>query len=159
MLEDMHRRPAADMAQGGTGVEDRRRAARYRLKGGEVFLFLVGDQRFRLRLRDLCSMGLSGLTDAPVSVGERLIVQLEEMLMPAADVVWTRRAMVGLSFINGLPLVRMKRLRELHKAGTAWSPAMRAGSDMHAWWTDLAAQAAGRRPRLHAGGHHHPLPR
>lgn len=142
-----------------TGAEDRRRAARYRLVGGEVFIFVDDDQRFRLRLRDLASLGMSGLSDAPLEIGQRVIVQLEEMLMPAAEVVWTRRAMVGLLFINALPLVRMKRLCERHEAGAAWSPAMRAGSDLHSWWTDVAAQADGRRTRLRSGGHAHPIPR
>ena len=150
---------AADAPFAAGGIEDRRRSARHQLTGGEVFLFLAGDQRFRLRLRDLCATGVSGLTDAPLSVGELLIVQLEEMLMPAARVIWTRRAMAGLRFVNPVPLARMRRLAERHAAGAAWSPAMRAGSDLHAWWTDLAAQAEQRRPRLRAGGHNHPLPR
>lgn len=150
---------AAAPVDAGEGVEDRRRAERHRLVGGEVFLFVDGDQRYRLRLRDLCSLGASGLTDAPLGVGEQLVVQLEEMLMPAATVVWTRCAMVGLTFVNPLPLTRFNRLCERHAAGSAWSPAMRAGSDMHGWWTDTAAHANGRRARLNSGGHAHPLPR
>jgi hypothetical protein len=142
-----------------TGIEDQRRSDRFSLIGGEVFLFLPGDERYRLRLRDLCSLGASGLTDAPVGIGEQFILQLEEMLMPAAEVIWTRCAMIGLHFINPLPLSRVKRLRERHAAGAAWSPAMRAGSDLHGWWTDATLHARGRRTRLNAGGHDHPLPR
>ncbi len=141
------------------GVEDRRLAERVAMPGAELFLFLEGEQRYRLRLRDLACTGLSGLTDAPLSVGETLIVQLEEMLMPAADVVWTRRAFAGLRFVNPVPLARFKRLCERHEAGAAWSPAMRAGSDLHNWWTDAGEQSGGRRPKLRAGGHKHPLPR
>lgn len=141
------------------GCEDRRRAERFPFLGGEVFLFVDGDQRFRLRLRDLCSLGLSGLTDAPIGIGKTVIVQLEEMLMPAAKVTWTRFAMTGLSFINPLPRARLNRLRERQAAGAAWSPAMRAGSDLHGWWTDVGAHAQGRRARLDAGGHSYPLPR
>ncbi len=133
------------------GVEDRRRSERIRVTGGEVFLFMEGDQRFRLRLRDMCRLGLSGLTDAPLRVGESLIVQVEEMLMPAAEVIWTQRAMVGLAFINPLPLIRLKRLVDRHEAGAAWSPAMRANSDLHGWWTDVADQRKGRRPRMRSG--------
>jgi len=139
--------------------EEHREDERYSLLGGEVFLFLPGDQRYRLRVRDVCVHGASGLTDAPIGVGEQLVVQLEEMLMPAAEVVWTKCAMVGLNFINPLPLARLNRLRERHAAGAAWSPAMRAGSDLHGWWTDQDDHARGRRPRLDAGGHDHPLPR
>jgi hypothetical protein len=142
----------------GVDVEERQ-ADRFSLLGAEVYLFLQGDQRYRLRLRDLCKLGASGITDAPLCVGEQLVLQLEEMLMPAAEVIWTRCAAVGLAFINPLPLARLNRLRERHAAGVAWSPAMRAGSDLHGWWTDPAAHAKGRRPRLDAGGHDHPLPR
>jgi hypothetical protein len=143
----------------GTGAEDRRRAERVPMPGAEVFLFLEGDQRFRFRIRDFGCTGIAGITDAPLTTGQSLIVQLEEMLMPAADVVWTRRASVGLRFANPVPLARFKRLCERHEAGAAWSPAMRAGSDLHNWWTDPQEQKGGRRPQLRAGGHRHPVPR
>ena len=143
------------------GVDDDRRQGgdRVRMPGAEVFLFLEGDQRYRLRIRDFSLTGLSGLTDAPLSFGQSLIVQLEEMLMPGATVVWTRRALAGLRFVNPVPIARFKRLCERHEAGAPWSPAMRVESDMHNWWTDLQEQKQGRRPRLGAGGHKHPLPR
>jgi hypothetical protein len=88
-----------------------------------------------------------------------LIVQLEEMLMPGAEVVWTHRALAGLRFVNPVPPARFKRLCERQEAGAAWSPAMRAGSDLHSWWTDVEHQQGGRRARLDSGGHDHPLPR
>jgi hypothetical protein len=138
---------------------DRRACERVRLMGAELFLFLEGDQRFRLRVRDLGCHGVSGLTDAPLTPGQSLIVQLEEMLMPAADVIWTRRAWAGLRFVNPVPLARFRRLCDRHEAGAAWSPAMRSGSDLHNWWTEPSEQVQGRRPRLRAGGHKHPLPR
>jgi hypothetical protein len=141
------------------GVEDRRRSNRVAMRGAELFLFLEGDQRFRFRVRDLGSTGLSGLTDAPLTAGQLLIVQLEEMLMPAAQVMWTRRAWVGLQFVNPVPAARFKRLCDRHEAGAAWSPAMRAGSDLHSWWTDVDEQGGGRQARLKSGGHKHPLPR
>lgn len=139
--------------------DERRIAERVRMPGAELFLFMEGEQRFRFRIRDFGCTGLSGITDAPLSVGQGVIVQLEEMLMPAADVVWTRRAWAGLHFVNPVPVARFKRLCERHEAGAAWSPAMRAGSDLHNWWTDVRDQKGGRRPQLHAGGHQHPLPR
>jgi hypothetical protein len=139
------------------GVEDERGSPRFPFAGAEVFLFTTDDQRFRLRLRNLSCSGISGLTDAPLAQGESVIVQLEEMLMPAATVVWTRRSTLGFEFINALPLARMKRIRERQDAGAAWSPAMRAGSDLHTWWTDLNEQKNGRQTRLRAGGHKHPL--
>jgi hypothetical protein len=140
-------------------LEDRRGSERVSMAGAELFLFLKGDQRFRLRVRDLSFTGLSGLTDAPLTTGETLLVQLEEMLMPGAQVVWTRRALVGLHFVTPIPIPRFKRLCERHESGAAWSPAMRSGSDLHGWWTDLQQQQGGRQPKLRAGGHKHPLPR
>lgn len=141
------------------GVEDQRGSERFEFAGAEVFLFLPGDERYRLRLRDVSCTGLSGLTDAPLSPGELIVVQFEETLMPAAEVSWVRRAMAGFKLVNPLPLARMKRLCERHEAGAAWSPAMRAGSDLHSWWTDLNEQEKGRRVKLHAGGHKHPIAR
>jgi len=150
---------AAVACPGFADVEDRRRAERRDLTGAELFIFLSDNQRFRLRLRDACSTGLSGLSDAPLEVGETVLVQFEEMLMPAAQVMWTRRALAGMQFINPISDARLRHLCARHAAGAAWSPAMRAGSDLHCWWTDLESQQKERKPRLRAGGHKKPLPR
>lgn len=161
MLEKVEDRVAggATVASMLPGGEDRRRAGRFAAAGAEVFLFLECGRRCRLGLRDLCTLGASGPTDAPVQVGDRVTVQLEEMMMPEAQIVWARGGVIGLVFLSPLPLMRLQRLHERHEAGVAWSPAMRAGSDLHAWWTESAAHAEGRRARLNAGGHDHPLPR
>jgi hypothetical protein len=139
--------------------DDRRRADRVPMPNAEVYLFLDEEQRFVLRLRDLCSIGVSGLTDAPLTTGDNLIIQLEEMLMPAATVVWTRRALIGLHFVNPLPLARFRHICERQEARAPWSPAMRANSDLHSWWTDVDEQKKKRTPRLRAGGHKHPVAR
>ena len=149
----------SSLPPGPAAVEDRRRADRVPLEGAELFLFTQGDQRFRLRVRDFACTGLSGITDAPLTEGQSLIVQLEEMLMPGAEVVWTNGGLAGLRLIDPVPPARFKRLCERHEAGAAWSPAMRAGSDLHCWWTDVEEQQGGRRARLDSGGHDHPLPR
>ena len=141
------------------GVEDRRAADRRRLPGAELYLFLVGDQRFRLKVRDLGATGVCGLTDAPLQTGELLIVQLEELLMPAARVVWTLRTMAGFRFNSAIPLTRLQHIRQRHAAGAAWSPAMRAGSDLHAWWTDVEAHSSGRRATRVSKGRMRPLAR
>jgi hypothetical protein len=129
------------------------------MRGAELFLFVEGERRVRFRVRDLGCTGLSGVMDAPLTPGQLLMVQLEEMLMPAAEVIWTRRAWAGLRFLDPLQPARFERLCERHRAGAAWSPAMRAGSDLYSWWTDIAEQQGGRRARLRSGGHEHPLPR
>jgi hypothetical protein len=129
------------------GVDDRRGSERFHFAGAEVFLFTPDDQCFRLRLKDVSLSGISGLTDAPVSIGELVMVQFEETFMPAALVSWTRNATIGLEMVNPMPPSRLARLAERHEQGAAWSPAMRAGSDLGGWWTDVDAVKSGRQAR------------
>lgn len=130
----------------GSGEESRGHE-RYPFPGAVIYLFLSDQQRFIMRLRDVSCSGLAGLTDAPISVGELVVVQFEETLMPAAHVVWTRNTTVGLKLVNALPPARMNRLVERHDAGAAWSPAMRESSDLNAWWTNTEEIDAGRKPK------------
>ncbi|MFD1610818.1 PilZ domain-containing protein [Sphingomonas tabacisoli] len=133
------------------GIE-RRRTERFNFIGGEVYLFAKWrdlnesqpNERHLLRLRDLSVSGISGLTDAPVAVGDTLFVQLDETLIPAAQVVWFRRVLVGFSFVEWLPQSRLSILRERHEAGHLWSPAMRLRSDLPNWWTDVGEHERGR---------------
>ena len=131
-------------AVGGDGED--RGSTRFDFAGAEVFIFRPDDQCFRLRLRNVSCTGLSGLTDAPLSVGELVLVQFEETLMPAAHVTWTRNSSVGLEMVNPLPIARMQSLNDRHAAGASWSPAMRAASDLGMWWTDVDEVEKGRRP-------------
>jgi len=131
----------------GGGPDDERHSERFPFPGAAIYLFLTDEQRFRLRLRDVSCTGLCGLTDAPISVGELVVVQFEETLMPAAHVVWTRNTSIGLKLVNPLPPSRMRRLVERHEAGAAWSPAMREASDLNAWWTDTDEVDKGRQPK------------
>lgn len=143
----------------GPGHDERRRAPRAALAGAELFLFAEDGARFRMSVRDLSSLGVGGPCQAPLRPGQTVLVQLEEMLMPEAVVAWARDGAVGLSFVEPVATAHLLRIAERHAAGAAWSPAMRAGSDLHSWWTDAGAHAAGRRAALGAGGHAHPLPR
>lgn len=129
------------------GLDDRRGSERFEFTGAEVFLFTPDDQCFRLRLKDVSLTGISGLTDAPVSVGELVMVQFEETLMPAAHVTWTRNATVGMEMVNPLPPSRLTRLAGRHETGAAWSPAMRAASDLGGWWTNVEDVKRGRQAR------------
>lgn len=138
---------------------ERRRSPRVRLAGAELFLFREDGERLRLRVNDLSDLGVSGLIEAGVRLGESLLVQLEELLMPEAVVTWLRDGTAGLAFVAPVPLNHLSRITERHAAGAAWSPAMRAGSDLHSWWTDAGAHDAGRRAALDSDGHAHPLPR
>jgi len=130
--------------------EDLRGFERFPFPGAVIYLFLSDQQRFIMRLRDVSCSGLAGLTDAPISVGELVVVQFEETLMPAAHVVWTRNTTVGLKLVNALPPSRMSRLVERHEAGAAWSPAMRESSDLNAWWTNTDEIDSGRKPKAPA---------
>ena len=129
----------------GADEEDRRGSERFWFGGAEVFLFMPDDQSFRLRLKDVSCTGVSGLTDAPVSIGDLAMIQFEETLMPAAHVTWTRGATVGFKLVNAMPVARLRRIADRHEEGDAWSPAMRAGSDLGNWWTDVDEVERGRR--------------
>lgn len=129
------------------GPEDRRGTERFTFGGAEVFLFTPDDQCFRLRLKDVSLTGVSGLTDAPVSIGELVMIQFEETLMPAAHVTWTRNATIGMELVNPMPPSRLARLAERHEEGAAWSPAMRAGSDLPGWWTNVDEVKGGRQAK------------
>ena len=137
---------------GGGRPEDLRGYERFPFPGATVYVFLSDEQRFVMRLRDVSCSGLAGLTDAPISVGELVVVQFEETLMPAAHVVWTRNTAVGLKLVNALPPSRMERLVERHSAGAAWSPAMRESSDLNAWWTNTEEIDTGRKPKARKSG-------
>lgn len=114
--------------------EDRRFSERRLFRGAEVYLFVDDRQHHRLHIKDLSFSGMSGLTDVPLQPGDLVTVQLEEMLLPSAEVRWTRNALVGLVFLNPLPVTRFKRLCERQKAGARWSPAMRASGSSGGGW-------------------------
>ena len=138
---------------------DRRRHERHAFAGAEVFLFPSWKQiaeaqpaeRYTLRLKDASRGGLSGLIDAPLTVGDMVFVQFEETLIPAAEVIWCRRMMIGFKLTQELPLGRFNRLREAHEAGRLWSPAMRARSDLPSWWMNVDDHARGRQAVISAG--------
>jgi hypothetical protein len=131
---------------------ERRRYARHAFAGAEVFLFpswkQIGEaqpaERYTLRLKDVSLAGLSGLIDAPLKIGDLVFVQFEETLIPAAEVIWCRRMMIGFALTQELPLARLNRIRDAHESGRLWSPAMRARSDLPSWWTDVEEHARGR---------------
>jgi hypothetical protein len=139
---------------------NRRVAERLPFQGAEVFLFLEWfsnakgakePEKFTLRIKDLSLTGISGLTDAPIGPGDLTFVQLEETLIPAAQVVWFRRTLVAFQFTEALEIKKLKRLKDQHDKGQLWSPAMRSRSDLSGWWTNVVEHERGRqavfRPR------------
>jgi hypothetical protein len=142
-------------AQAQDDPSNRRVAERLPFQGAEVFLFLEWfsnakgakePERYTLRVKDLSLTGISGLTDAPLSPGDLIFVQLEETLIPAAEVVWFRRTLVAFHFIEALEIKKLKRLKDAHDKGQLWSPAMRARSDLGGWWTNVGEHEKGRQP-------------
>lgn len=132
-------------------------AQRVPFRGAEVFLFMEWysnakgakePEKFTLRIKDLSLTGISGLTDAPIIPGDIVFVQLEETLIPAAELVWFRRSLVDFHFIEPLELRKFKRLKDAHDKGQLWSPAMRARSDLPGWWTNLSEHEKGRKASL-----------
>lgn len=143
----------SDTTDGAPSRPERRANERHRFAGAEVYVFgkysQIGaakpKERFLLQLKDMSRGGLSGLIDAPLTIGDIVFVQLEEMVIPAAQVVWFRRAMTGFEFVQPLSRQRLQSLCERHQAGQLWSPAMRARSDLPGWWMDVAEHQRGRR--------------
>ncbi|GAO38252.1 hypothetical protein SCH01S_10_00620 [Sphingomonas changbaiensis NBRC 104936] len=131
---------------------ERRKHERHAFTGAEVFLFPRWDQvgearlaeRLTLRLKDVSVAGLSGLIDGPLNIGDIVFVQFEETLIPAAEVIWVRRTMIGFALTEPLAEARFQRLLDAHEAGRLWSPAMRARSDLPSWWTDVGEHERGR---------------
>lgn len=132
---------------------ERRKAERFPFAGAEIYLFPkwseIGQEkpaeRFTLRLKDASIAGLSGLIDTPLDVGDIVFAQFEETLIPAAEVVWCRRMMIGFALTEPLSQARFQRLLDANEAGRLWSPAMRARSDLPSWWTEVDEHARGRR--------------
>jgi hypothetical protein len=120
-------------ALGDTAASSPRSAERFRFIGSTVHVFAHWrelnlsnpTERYLLRLRDLSQTGLSGLTDAPLRVGDVVFIQLDEKHIPAAKVVWFRRVLIGLEFIEPLQIGWLTNAHRRHAAGQAWSPAMR----------------------------------
>lgn len=144
----------SETADGSESRQERRKHERFRFAGAEVYVFTkysqIGEakprERFLLQLKDISRSGLSGLIDAPLGIGDIVFIQLEEMVIPAAQVVWFRRAMTGFSLVQPLSRQRLHSLHERHMAGQLWSPAMRARSDLPGWWMEVEEHQRGRRP-------------
>ena len=73
----------------------------------------IGNSQYRMHLKDLSRSGAAGLTDAPVTMGQMVRLEIDKENQPLAEVRWVRRAWVGLAFEQLIPaeLVRAVQLR------------------------------------------------
>jgi len=91
---------------------DRRIHERHDFTGRDLRLRL-GTFQFRMHLKDLSCSGASGLTDAPLRVGQLVYLEIDRDNHAWGEVRWTRRAWAGLAFEEPIAaeLVRKLRLR------------------------------------------------
>jgi hypothetical protein len=88
-----------------------RRAERRDLTGNAVTLQCDG-MKFTIRLRDLSTSGLCGLTDAPLAPGQMVFMLLDNCEPVAVQVRWIRRALIGASFPEPLTPELVARLMQ-----------------------------------------------
>ena len=91
---------------------ERRLKERRRLCAAEVPM-LVRGIRCVLRVKDLSSRGVCGLTDAPLAAGETVFLLFPESDPVPAEIRWVRRAFVGAAFSELLsPKLIQKMVRK-----------------------------------------------
>lgn len=90
-----------NVAEAADAGDDKRFNPRLPFVGNPVHA-RIGKDEMTLRLKDLSSGGASGLLDAPVVVGDFLLVEFDEQHVIEAEVRWIRRSMVGLRFSHTL---------------------------------------------------------
>jgi hypothetical protein len=101
-----------DLAHGPQPGE-RRIDERLNFVGTDTFLLMDGT-RFTLRLKDLSSFGLCGLTDAPVAPGQMVCMLLSDGQPLAAEIRWIRKSLIGAAFPTPLAAECVHRLRRSH---------------------------------------------
>jgi len=78
-------------------LTDDRAYFRWQFKGTS-FPCRMGKKQFEIRLKDLSRDGASGLVDEPFAIGDYFFVELDANTAVEAQVVWTRRVMIGVTF-------------------------------------------------------------
>lgn len=88
---------ASDVAAEAADWATRRASERHDVTGRIVRLKL-GSSTYRLHLKDISCSGASGLTDAPVEVGQIVYLNIGKALQGFAEVRWVRRVNIGVAF-------------------------------------------------------------
>jgi hypothetical protein len=102
-------------AQAAAGTEDSERRIEQRLDfiGTDIGLLFDGT-RYTLRLKDLSSFGLCGLTDAPLAQGQMTCLLLPDCEPIAAEIRWVRKTLIGAAFPTPLAADLVLRLQREH---------------------------------------------
>jgi hypothetical protein len=79
---------------------------------GATFPCRMGKKSFEIRLKDLSRGGACGLVDEPFAVGDYFFIELDAHTVAEAQVVWTRRVMIGVRFGCVLTATFVTRLHE-----------------------------------------------
>jgi hypothetical protein len=79
---------------------------------GTAFPCRMGKKPFELRLKDLSRGGACGLVDEPFAVGDYFLIQLDPHTVIEAQVIWTRRVMIGVKFNRVLTATFVTKLHE-----------------------------------------------
>jgi len=76
---------------------DNRAYFRWQFKG-TTFPCRMGKKQFEIRLKDLSRGGACGMVDEPFAIGDYFFIELDPHTVVEAQVVWTRRVMIGVKF-------------------------------------------------------------
>ena len=90
---------------------DNRAYFRWQFKGTS-FPCRMGKKEFEIRLKDLSRGGACGMVDEPFAVGDYFLIQLDAHTVVEAEVIWTRRVMIGVKFNRILTARFVTRLHE-----------------------------------------------
>ena len=90
---------------------DRRVYARLPFRGSDFPVHLE-NLRAHVRLKDLSCRGASCFSEMPLDVGETVYLELDKNHCVAAEVLWIRRLLVGLKFVNALDTATVKKIHE-----------------------------------------------
>lgn len=83
--------------------------ARYALTGQDITI-LMDARHYLVRLKDLSTCGLCGLTDAPLSQGQPLCFIIDGQPV-AAEIRWIRRTLIGAKFADPLDAEVIRKLQ------------------------------------------------
>lgn len=106
----MSAKSSASIAHKGDPA-DHRAYFRWDFKGTS-FPCHMGKKQFEIRLKDLSRGGACGLVDEPFAVEDYFFIELDPHTVVEAQVVWTRRVMLGVKFNRVLTARFVTRLHE-----------------------------------------------
>jgi hypothetical protein len=72
----------------------------------------MGKKKFELRLKDLSRGGACGLVDEPFAVGDYFFAEIDPNNVVEAQVIWTRRVMIGVRFNRLLTATLVTKFHE-----------------------------------------------